>query len=69
MAQSRRPKGQRSSAIAEKTKTPQLQAAGPSENRELMLQAFSSLDRTLPVIIKVLTAIKILIDVVRSLNM
>lgn len=53
--------------MAEKMKTPQ-QTVGPYEIREQMLQAFNSLDRTLPTIIKGLTAIKILIEVLKSLN-
>ena len=69
MAKSRRSKGRRSTAAAENAKTPQLQAAGPSEDRVGMLQAFSSIGRALPeIIIKVLSAIKILIEVLKSLN-
>lgn len=68
MAKSRRSKGRRSTAAAENAKTPQLQAAGPSEDRVGMLQAFSSIGRALPEIIKVLSAIKILIEVLKSLN-
>lgn len=68
MAQSKRPKGQRGSAIAEKTKTPQLVTVGPSKLTDKLLVTAQSVESLLKLANAFCRLVRLALDAIEQIK-
>lgn len=68
MAPSKRPKGRRGSAIAEKTKTPQLPTVGPSKLTDKLLQTANSVESLLKLANACVRLVRLALDAIEQIK-